>query len=442
MMLMMLLSDVFVRLIHVSLVVVAPLATRTTALFIPSSSSLRQTSFQKCWQRTTNTEHLLRRRRAAAIPLYVKSGSGESDDAMLSEGSPSIWNPSLRKGMGGVAAFGALETMYLTYSDVYSRGDGQLPNQLLFCSSTSTSVDGSLCSTVLSGPYAHIPGTEIPIAAVGAIAYLLVFGLAVIPLLPPTSYAQGSLARKDDDSMNRVLLLATTTMMGVFSAFLMAILFNVLHQTCGYCIASAICSIGLMSMAWFGKTLPNELKNEGLSISLGGGVVSILAALVLFVTNAPSIDISSNVNAATNAASTTSTLLATTNFLKSKSPSILLAQEPSLLVDQVPPDISTESSPTALQLAADLQKLDARFYGAYWCSHCYDQKQAFGKQAMQRIPYVECSREGKNEQAGLCKEKKIPGYPTWEISGTLYPGEKGLDEIREIVVRSVVKTAN
>jgi hypothetical protein len=96
----------------------------------------------------------------------------------------------------------------------------------------------------------------------------------------------------------------------------------------------------------------------------------------------------------------------------------------------------------ALQLAADLQKLDARFYGAYWCSHCYDQKQALGKQAMQHIPYVECSREGKNEQAALCKEKKIPGYPTWEISGKLYPGEKDLDEIREIVTPLLIKTAN
>lgn len=33
-------------------------------------------------------------------------------------------------------------------------------------------------------------------------------------------------------------------------------------------------------------------------------------------------------------------------------------------------------------------------YGAFWCSHCYDQKQAFGAEAMAAFPYVECYPEG------------------------------------------------
>lgn len=344
--------------------------------------------------------------------------------------------------MGGLATLGAVETLYLTYSDLHDKG-----GELLFCSSTSEeySIGGSLCSSVLSSPYAHIPGTDLPIAFVGSMAYMLVFGLAISPLLQTVSYPQRSVERidDDDDSINRVLLLTITTTMGVFSVFLMSVLINVLHQTCLYCIMSAVCSIGLMSLAWFGNVLPAKLKKEGLSLSLSGGMLSMLAALILVVTNASPADLTNNINAATNTASTTSTLLATTgSFQNNLPPSTLTAQEPPLLVDQVPPAITTESSSIALDLAADLQKLDARFYGAYWCSHCYDQKQAFGKQAMQRIPYVECSREGKNEQAGLCKEKKIPGYPTWEISGKLYPGEKDLDEIREIVVRSMVQAAN
>lgn len=33
-------------------------------------------------------------------------------------------------------------------------------------------------------------------------------------------------------------------------------------------------------------------------------------------------------------------------------------------------------------------------YGAFWCTHCFEQKQAFGVQAMQDFPYVECYPEG------------------------------------------------
>ena len=427
---MMLRSDIF------RLIVFLSLTTTATALLIPTATIQHQTSFPKCWYTTTYQRSNQSHRR---FHLYLQNGSNESDDDLKVEGSSSIWNPNLRKIMGGVAAFGALETMYLTYSDLHVPGEEGLQNHLLFCSSSSDSMGGSLCNSVLSSPYAHIPGTDIPIAAVGAMAYVFVFGLAVVPLRArQTPLRQSNTERVDDDSVNRVLLLATTTTMGVFSVFLMSILFNVLHQTCGYCIVSAVCSIGLMSLSWFGTALPNNLKKEGLSLSFSGGVVSMLAALVLVMTNVPSTDITSNINGV----STTSTLLATTDSLRGKLPSTVTAQEPPLLVDQVPPTITTESSSTALQLAADLQKLDARFYGAYWCSHCYDQKQAFGKQAMQRIPYVECSREGRNEQAGLCKEKKIPGYPTWEISGKLYPGEKALDEIREIVVNSMVQSFN
>ena len=72
-------------------------------------------------------------------------------------------------------------------------------------------------------------------------------------------------------------------------------------------------------------------------------------------------------------------------------------------------------------------------YGAFWCSHCYDQKQAFGYEAMRSIPYVECDREGYNNERDVCKAREVPGYPTWEIGGKLYPGERSLDELREIV---------
>jgi uncharacterized membrane protein len=371
----------------------------------------------------------LERRRSTLTILTIGTdgNDGNIDESLLDRSS--VWRPNLRKVMGGIAAFGTLETVYLTFVEVTSGPKGQL----LFCSSLSE-MNGSSCNAILSGPYSHIPGTEIPLAFAGGIAYTIVFVLAITPLLQSTATLSNQFTGTDEnDAINRVLLLGVTTTMGAFSIFLMSILFNVLHQSCLYCITSAICSIGLASLAWIGGVLPEKFKKEGVSLSVGGGMLSMLAAIVLLGTNDPST-ITPPFNLAKEFDSTSTTLIASTATLKSDSSSSSMANEPVLLVDQLPPVITTESSTAAMQLAKDLQKLDTTFYGAFWCSHCHDQKQAFGKQAMQQIPYVECSKEGINSQAALCKEKKIPGYPTWEISGKLYPGEKALDEIRDIVV--------
>jgi uncharacterized membrane protein len=330
----------------------------------------------------------------------------------------SIWDPRIRRAMGGLAAFGTIETLYLTFMEVTKGSTTALP----FCSIFSDRGEES-CSSVISGPYSHFPGTEVPLTAVGVVAYFVTFVLAILPLLlTPFSEQKNGEHEIKDDSQNRVLLLTLTSTMATFSVFLMSILINVLHQTCLYCIASALCSIGLASLAWLGGALPEGNKKEGISMSLGGGAFSFLLVLALIGVNDPII----HVDGTKESILSSSTLLAKRN---------VEAAEQSLIPNgQLPPEVTTESSESALRLASDLEKLDATFYGAYWCSHCYDQKQAFGKQAMQRIPYVECSKEGMNAQASLCKEKNIPGYPTWEISGKLYPGEKALDEIQEIVV--------
>ena len=101
--------------------------------------------------------------------------------------------------------------------------------------------------------------------------------------------------------------------------------------------------------------------------------------------------------------------------------------------DIPPPPITTHSSERALLLSSDLERLGAKMYGAYWCSHCHEQKQIMGAEAMARIPYVECAKNGLNNQQGLCKQKDIPGYPTWEVGGKLFPGEMELVELEDIV---------
>jgi len=64
----------------------------------------------------------------------------------------------------------------------------------------------------------------------------------------------------------------------------------------------------------------------------------------------------------------------------------------------------------------------AKFYGAFWCPHCQDQKKEFGDSA-HLLPYVECSTSDSVGQTQECKDKGITGYPTWifkdgsELSG-------------------------
>lgn len=48
-------------------------------------------------------------------------------------------------------------------------------------------------------------------------------------------------------------------------------------------------------------------------------------------------------------------------------------------------------------------------YGAYWCSHCYDQKQTLGREAFERLPYVECDSNGVNSQRQTCKARGVKG---------------------------------
>ena len=58
-----------------------------------------------------------------------------------------------------------------------------------------------------------------------------------------------------------------------------------------------------------------------------------------------------------------------------------------------------------------LKSSGAEFYGAFWCSHCQDQKKEFGASA-KYLPYIECSNPD-NSQMQVCVDKKIEGYPTW-----------------------------
>ncbi len=66
-------------------------------------------------------------------------------------------------------------------------------------------------------------------------------------------------------------------------------------------------------------------------------------------------------------------------------------------------------------------------YGAYWCSHCKEQKSLFGD-SFQHVSYVECTVDIQK-----CQEKKIEGYPTWiDSTGKSYSGTQPLSKLAEI----------
>lgn len=74
-------------------------------------------------------------------------------------------------------------------------------------------------------------------------------------------------------------------------------------------------------------------------------------------------------------------------------------------------------------LAQCLNDNGAVMYGTEWCSHCKNQKAAFGD-SFQYIDYVDCDRNN-----AACEQAGINGYPTWQIAGQNYPGEQPLERL-------------
>ena len=78
--------------------------------------------------------------------------------------------------------------------------------------------------------------------------------------------------------------------------------------------------------------------------------------------------------------------------------------------------------PQLQALAIHLADTGAKFYGAYWCPRCQEQKAVFEASA-KRLPYVECSSGGRGSALTKpCAAEKIKSYPTWIIKDQRYTG--------------------
>lgn len=72
----------------------------------------------------------------------------------------------------------------------------------------------------------------------------------------------------------------------------------------------------------------------------------------------------------------------------------------------------------------------AKMYGAFWCSHCNNQKQMFGSSVIY-INYIECSNSD-SSQNQICQDEKITGYPTWRFKdGSELQGEVSIVKLSD-----------
>ncbi len=80
-------------------------------------------------------------------------------------------------------------------------------------------------------------------------------------------------------------------------------------------------------------------------------------------------------------------------------------------------------------LATHLDESGARFYGAYWCPACQEQKKLFTA-SVDRLPYVECTPEGRGGPRAVdCLTRGIEQYPTWIIDGQRHTGVVSIERL-------------
>ncbi len=274
--------------------------------------------------------------------------------------------------MAGIASVGAAVTGYLTVTK-FAGGAAACPT--------------SGCNEVLSSPYATVFG--LPLTLFGFLAYASMVVFAVAPLL--VNSAKKQKLRSSLENWTGLLLFAGGTAMMIFSGYLMYVLAIEIKTVCIYCVASALFSASLFILALIGR----EWEDIGQLFFTG----IVVAMLVLVGT----VGVYANVN------------------------------NPSVAERSVPGEaglaVTTNSGAAELALAAHLKQVEAKMYGAFWCPHCHDQKQLFGREAFRQINYVECDPKGKNPQPNLCQAANIQSYPTWEINGKSVSSTQSLEEL-------------
>ena len=276
--------------------------------------------------------------------------------------------------MAVLATIGVIDTGSITLSKWAWIGD-------LSCSSTGLfGCNG--CEKVLSSAWGSLLGQ--PLALFGLLGYGAVLLMAVVPLV-----LQGDLrVSLGQKSWWGLFLLSTG--MAVFSGVLLGVMAFGIRDCCPFCILSAGLSTALFVLSLIG----GDWEDRGQLIF--SGVITALLVGVIGLGWAASVG------------------------------------RP--VVDSAPGvarPVRSESNAGQIALAEHLTASGAKLYTAYWCPHCHDQKELFGRQATEKLTVIECAPDGRNSQRELCEAKKIEGYPSWEINGQLDSGVKPLAKLAE-----------
>lgn len=288
--------------------------------------------------------------------------------------------------MGAIAVIGSLITAYLTIV-AFTGGKTACP--------IDKTAGISSCDLVLQSSYAKIFG--LPLSLFGLLAYVAMIGFALAPFLINTETNKKQ--RTQLETITGKLLLIGGTAMAVFSGYLMYISFFKLNEACWYCLTSAICSITLFILAIIGREW--EEVGQVFFTSIIVGLITIMGTLGIYAS-------------------------AGSPIASGKTPITEATTSP------VPPygwEITTTSGPSEIELAKHLTAIGAKMYSAFWCPHCYEQKQLFGKEAYKQINSVECDPSGKNPQPEACVAAKIQSYPTWKIKGETLSGAQLLEKL-------------
>ncbi|WP_411871096.1 hypothetical protein [Vulcanococcus limneticus] len=91
-------------------------------------------------------------------------------------------------------------------------------------------------------------------------------------------------------------------------------------------------------------------------------------------------------------------------------------------------DAVSPSTPEQLALVEHLRSKGAIFYGAWWCPHCFTQKNLFGTEAGRKLPYVECAKDDAGRQR--CEAAGIRAFPSWDLNGQRREGVLSLEELK------------
>ena len=80
-----------------------------------------------------------------------------------------------------------------------------------------------------------------------------------------------------------------------------------------------------------------------------------------------------------------------------------------------------------------LASKQVKMYGLYYCPHCAEQKEKFGR-SFQYVPYVECAVKGKPGITDECQAAGTKLFPSWQFGNS--PPKEGVFSLEELSDKS------